>query len=91
MFETVGLGSTLAIVCIILGYYVQKLTSDNRYNLLEIKELRDRVFKLEWQSEQDTEPALKGLQRQIDRLEELREQLISITQNIDRRLEKLEK
>jgi hypothetical protein len=91
MFETAGLGSTLVIVCIILGYYVQKLTNDNRYNLLEIKELRDRVFKLEWQSEQDTEPALKGLQRQIDRLEELREQLLSLTQNIDRRLEKLEK
>ena len=91
MFETAGLGSTLVIVCIIFSYYVQKLTNDNRYNLLEIKELRDRVFKLEWQSEQDTEPALKGLQRQIDRLEELREQLLSLTQNIDRRLEKLEK
>ena len=91
MFESPALEGTLVIICILLGYYVQKLRSADRDNLLEIKELRDRVFKLEWQSEQDTEPALKGLQRQIDRLEELREQLLSLTQNIDRRLEKLEK
>ena len=91
MFETANLVNGLIFMAVVTVYVVQKLINANRDNLLEIKELRDRVFKLEWQSEQDTEPALKGLQRQIDRLEELREQLISITQNIDRRLEKLEK
>ena len=93
MFETAGLGSTLTLVLIMLSisYYVQKLINANRDNLFEMAKLRDRVFKLEWQSEQDTEPALKGLQRQIDLLHKLREQLLSLTQNIDRRLEKLEK
>ena len=91
MFETANLVNGLIFMAVVTVYVVQKLINANRDNLLEIKELRDRVFKLEWQSEQDTEPALKGLQRQIDRLEELREQLLSLTQNIDRRLEKLEK
>ena len=91
MFETAGLGSTLVIVCIIFSYYVQKLTNDNRYNLLEINKLRDRVFKLEDQLERHTLPTVKGLQRQIDLLHERREQLLSVTQNLDRRLEKLEK
>ena len=91
MFETANLVNGLIVFAVFSGYFVQKLINANRDNLFEMAKLRDRVFKLEWQSEQDTEPALKGLQRQIDRLEELREQLLSLTQNIDRRLEKLEK
>ena len=91
MFETVDLGSTLVIVCIIFGSYVLKLAKDGRYNLLQIKELRDRVFKLEDQLERHTLPTVKGLQRQIDVLHERREQLLSVTQSLDRRIENLEK
>lgn len=91
MFETVDLGSTLVIVCIIFSSYVLKLAKDDRYNLLQIKELRDRVFKLEDQLERHTLPTVKGLQRQIDVLHERREQLLSVTQSLDRRLENLEK
>ena len=91
MFETVDLGSTLVIVCIIFSAYVLKLAKDGRYNLLQIKELRDRVFKLEDQLERHTLPTVKGLQRQIDVLHERREQLLSVTQSLDRRLENLEK
>jgi len=91
MFETVDLGSTLVIVCIIFSSYVLKLAKDDRYNLLQIKELRDRVFKLEDQLERHTLPTVKGLQRQIDVLHERREQLLSVTQSLDRRIENLEK
>tara|TARA_B110001469_G_C9518618_1_gene258187 strand:+ start:369 stop:644 length:276 start_codon:yes stop_codon:yes gene_type:complete len=91
MFETADLVRGLIVFALVSGYYVQKLINAEKDNLLEMKELRDRVFKLEWQSEQDTGPALKGLQRQIDLLHTLREQLLSITQDINRRLEKLEK
>jgi len=91
MFETANLVNGLIAVTVYLAFWVTKLINANKDNLLEMVKLRDRVFKLEWQSEQDTEPALKGLQRQIDLLHELREQLLSVTQNIDRRLEKLEK
>ena len=91
MFETADLVYGLIVFAMFLGFYVQKLINADKDNLLEMKELRDRVFKLEWQSEQDTGPALKGLQRQIDLLHTLREQLVSITQDINRRLEELEK
>jgi len=91
MFETANLVNGLIAVTVYLAFWVTKLINANKDNLLEMVKLRDRVFKLEWQSEQDTEPALKGLQRQIDLLHKRREQLLSLTQNIDRRLEKLEK
>ena len=91
MFETADLVRGLIVFALFSGYYVQKLINAEKDNLLEMKKIRDRVFKLERQSEQDTGPALKGLQRQIDLLHKLREQLLSLTQNIDRRLEKLEK
>ena len=91
MFETANLVNGLIPVTVYLAFCVTKLINANKDNLLEMVKLRDRVFKLEWQSEQDTEPALKGLQRQIDLLHKRREQLLSLTQNIDRRLEKLEK
>ena len=91
MFETADLVYGLIVFAMFLGFYVQKLINADKDNLLEMKELRDRVFKLTRQSEQDTGPALKGLQRQIDLLHTLREQLVSITQDINRRLEELEK
>ena len=68
MFETANLVNGLIFFAVFSGYFVQKLINANRDNLLEIKELRDRVFKLENQL-----PTVKGLQRQIDRLHELRD------------------
>tara|TARA_R110002074_G_C12229158_1_gene638062 strand:- start:128 stop:382 length:255 start_codon:yes stop_codon:yes gene_type:complete len=70
MFETANLVNGLIFMAVVTVYVVQKLINANRDNLLEIKELRDRVFKLEDQLERHT---LKGLQRQIDRLHELRD------------------
>ena len=90
MFETADLVRGLIVFALFSGYYVQKLINANKDNLLEMKKIRDRVFELERQSEQDTGPSLKGLQRQIDLLHTRREQLLSITQDINRRLEKLE-
>ena len=73
MFETANLVNGLIFMAVATVYVVQKLINANRDNLLEIKELRDRVFKLEDQLEQHTLPTVKGLQRQIDRLHELRD------------------
>ena len=73
MFETANLVNGLIFMAVVTVYVVQKLINANRDNLLEIKELRDRVFKLEDQLERHTLPTVKGLQRQIDRLHEQRD------------------
>ena len=73
MFETANLVNGLIFMAVVTVYVVQKLINANRDNLLEIKELRDRVFKLEDQLERHTLPTVKSLQRQIDRLHELRD------------------
>jgi len=60
-------------------------------DLREITKLKDRVFKLELELQRETQPFLKGLQRQVDSLKEKREMMLKLSQALDHRLESLEK
>ncbi len=60
-------------------------------DLREITKLKDRVFKLELELQRETQPFLKGLQRQVDSLKEKREMMLKLSQALDYRLESLEK
>ena len=56
-------------------------------DLREITKLKDRVFKLELELQRETQPFLKGLQRQVDSLKEKREMMLKLSQALDHRLE----
>ena len=82
-----GLFFFLIYVCVTHTINLRNISKDLR----EITKLKDRVFKLELELQRETQPFLKGLQRQVDSLKEKREMMLKLSQALDRRLESLAK
>jgi hypothetical protein len=82
-----GLFAGLIYACVMHTIDLKNISKDLR----EITKLKDRVFELELELQRETQPYLKGLQRQVNWLQEKREMMLKLSQALDHRLESLEK